>query len=102
MPDLKKVKSKLDTGLRKSIANNDKRPSTTMSNNFFSKNNANKLGPLNNDKNPDNNDNEKNDLAKEYNDLEKSNQNQLKDFIQTVMMNKKEKRNNYFQSNNVI
>jgi len=103
IPDLKGVKSKIDTGLRRkkdsnSINNFNK---TGMTNNFFKKNDDNNEIPLVNTNNQASSINSKDEMADKYQKLERDNQNDLKKFIQTVMANKMEKRNNYLDKNNV-
>lgn len=105
MPDLSGVKPKIDTGLRN---NNTKTNNlrTSLNNNYFQNTTMNLI------MNKNNNDSiklgnlkeqniGKNDVEDKYNEFENDNKNKLKQFIQTVMTNKVEKRNNFFEINNV-
>lgn len=100
IPDVSNVKPKVDTGLRRNRDSTNNFNKTGMMNNFFKKNedNKTKLPDFNRvEASQNNQDQDAFDLQK----LEKDNKNELKQFIQTVMANKMEKRNNYFDQNNV-
>ena len=105
IPDVSNVKSKIDTGIRRNRDNSNNFNKTGMTNNFFKKNDDNK-GKLSNLDNNVNKlqglENNEDQDALDYKKLEMENKNELKQFIQTVMVNKKEKRNNYFDLNSVI
>ena len=74
IPDLTGVKSKIDTGLRKTKNIFQEIPKKD----------------------------EGNEMENLYNDLEKNNKDQLKEYIGAITEKKKEKRNNYFDSANSV
>ncbi len=105
MPNLTGIKSRIDTGLRRNKENlNFNR--TGMTNNFFKKDNditniLNNNPKLSNNLKSNYDDTEEN-FDNLYSNIEKDNKSELKEFIQKVMANKIEKRNNYFDPKNVI
>ncbi len=101
IPDVSNVKSKIDTGLRRNRDSINNFNKTGMMNNFLKKNDDNNGKISFNPNKLEDFEYNQDEEAHNYQKLEKDNKNELKQFIQTVMAGKREKRNNYFDQNNV-